>query len=40
MFLDELLAFHEATHVFDKSKSITSPNVSGLYGLLVGGLDS
>ena len=30
MFADELLAFSEATQVFSKSKSITSPNVSGL----------
>ena len=34
MFADELLAFREATEVFSKSKSITLPNVSGLYGLL------
>ena len=40
MFSDEFLALHEATHVFAKSKSITFPNVSGLYGLLVEGLDS
>ena len=40
MFADELLAFREATQVFSKSKSITSPNVSGLYGLLVEPLDS
>ena len=42
MFVDELLAFGEATQVFSKSKSITSksPNVSGLYGLLVERLDS
>ena len=40
MFADELLAFREATQVFSKSKSITSPNVSGLYGLLVERLDS
>ena len=40
MFVDELLAFREATQVFSKSKSITSPNVSGLYGLLVERLDS
>ena len=32
-FANELLAFREATQV-SKSKSITSPNVSGLYGLL------
>ena len=40
MFADELLAFREATHVFSKSKSITSPNVSRLYGLLVERLES
>ena len=35
MFADELLDFVEATQLFSKSKSITSPNVSGLYGLLI-----
>ena len=40
MFAYELLAFHEATQVFSKSKSITSPNVSGLYRLLVERMDS
>ena len=40
MLTDELLAFYEATQVFSKSKSITSPNVSGLYGLLAERLDS
>ena len=40
MFADELLVFCEATQVFSKSKSITSPNVSWLYGLLVEWLDS
>ena len=40
MFADELLAFCEATQVFSKSKSITSPHVSGLYGILVERLDS
>ena len=40
MFADELLAFREATHVFSKSKSITLPNVSRLYGLLVERLES
>ena len=40
MFADELLAFREATQVLSKSKSIKSPNVSGLYGLLVERLDS
>ena len=35
MFANELLALREATQVFSKSKSITSPNESGLYGLLV-----
>ena len=40
IFVDELLAFYEATQIFSKSNSITSPNVSGLYGLLVERLDS
>ena len=40
MFADELLAFCEATEVFSKSKSITLPNVSRLYGLLIEQLDS
>ena len=39
MFADELLAFREATEVFLKSKSITLPNVSGLYRLLNEQLD-
>ena len=30
MFADELLAFREATEIFFKSKSITSPNVSSI----------
>ena len=34
MFANELLAFRETTEVFSKSKSITLPNVSELYGLL------
>ena len=40
MFVDELLAFREATQVLSKFKSITSPNVSSLDGLLVERLDS
>ena len=40
MFANELLAFCEATEVFSKSKSITFPNVSGLFGLLIEQLDS
>ena len=40
MFADKLLAFCEATQVFYKSKSITTPNESGLYRLLVERLDS
>ena len=40
MFADELLAFREATEVFSNSKSITLPNVSGLYGLLIEQLNS
>ena len=40
IFADELLAFREATQVFSKSKSITLPNVSRLYGLCVERLDS
>ena len=35
MFTNELMAFHEAIEVFSKSKSITLPNILGLYGLLV-----
>ena len=35
MFVDDLLAFREATKVFSKSKSITLPNKSGLYELVV-----
>ena len=35
MFVYELLAFREATQVFSKLKSITTPNVLGLYGLIV-----
>ena len=40
MLADELLAFCEATQVFSKSRSIRSPNVLGLYELLVKKLDS
>ena len=40
MFADELLAFREATEVFSKSKSITLPNESRLYGLVIEQLDS
>ena len=40
MSTDELLALRESTQVFSKSKSITSPNVSTIYGLLVERLDS
>ena len=40
IFADELSTFRETTQVFSKSKSITSPNVSGLYGLLVERLGS
>ena len=40
MFENELLAFREAIEVFYKSKSITSSNVFGFYGLLVQRLDS
>ena len=40
MFSHELLDFREATHVFSKSKLITSPNVSRLFGLLVEQWDS
>ena len=39
MFADELLAFYEVTQVFSKSKSISSPNVSRPYELLVERLD-
>ena len=40
MSADELLAFHEAFEKFSKSKSVTLPKLSGLYGLLVEQLDS
>ena len=40
MLADELLAFCEATQVFSKSRSIRSPNVLGLYELLVEKLDT
>ena len=40
MFAYELLAFYEVTEVFSKSKSITLPNISGLYGLLIEQLNS
>ena len=39
MFTNEPLAFYEASRTFSKSKSIISPNVLGLYGLLVEWLD-
>ena len=39
-FADELLALRETTQLFSKSKSTTSPNVLGFYGLLVERLDS
>ena len=35
LFTNEPLAFCEAAQVFSKSKSIMSPNVSELYGILV-----
>ena len=35
MFADELLAFREATEVIYKSKSITSPNVTSIFDLLL-----
>ena len=40
MFANELLDLHEATKVFSKLKSITLPNVLGLYGLLIEQLNS
>ena len=39
-FSDELWALCEATQLFSKSKSITSPNVSRLYRLLAERFDS
>ena len=35
MFANELMSFREAIEVFFMSKSIISPNVLELYGLLV-----
>ena len=35
MFADELLAFREATEIVYKSKSITSPNVTSIFDLLL-----
>lgn len=40
MFADELLAFRETSEVFCISQSISSSNVSSLYGLLVQQLES
>ena len=37
--VDEFLAFFGTTTIFYNSKSITLPNVLGLYGLLVEKLD-
>ena len=34
MFADELLAFWEATEIFCKSNSRTSPNVTSIFDLL------
>ena len=39
-FSNKLFAFHEATKVFSKLKSITLPNALGLYILLVERLDT
>ena len=35
MFVYELLAFREATEIVCKSKSITSPNVTSIFDLLL-----
>ena len=35
MFADEILAFREATEIVCRSKSITSPNVTSIFDLLL-----
>ena len=40
IFADELLAFWEATEIFCKSKSITSPNVTSIFDLLLNQLNT
>ena len=40
MFADELLAFREATEIVCKSKSITSPNVTSIFDLLLNQLNT
>ena len=40
IFLDELLAFKEATKMFSQSKAITSPNVTSIFDLLLNHLNT
>ena len=40
MFADELLAFREATEIVFRSKSITSPNVTSIFELLLNQLNT
>ena len=40
MFADEILAVREATEIFCKSKSITSPNVTSIFHLLLNQLNT
>ena len=40
IFADELLAFQEATEMFSQSKTITSPNVTSMFYLLLNQLNT
>ena len=40
IFVDELLAFKEATEMFSQSKAITSPNVTSIFYLLLNQLNT
>ena len=40
MFPDELLAFRKATKIFFRSKSLTSPNVTSIFDLLLNQLNT
>ena len=40
IFVDELLAFKEATEMFSQSKAITSPNVTSIFDLLLNQLNT
>ena len=40
MFIDEILAFREAIEIFCKSKSITLPNVTSIFDLLLNKLNT